>query len=227
MRTPHPSPNREIYPFLVDCGREGYCRLHRILHLIREWRNSNDLGSACRHGLRPWPAPTRRYACILRVGAGKRVNSVTTFFPTRFRNGHFPTIHDLRTDTARVQGRPQPGDTPVFSRLGPEGGAIHRVPLLLRDSETAESQRFGILKTECPAYAPAPTGRICPYFAGRSRREMLRRTPRTVRRIWTGGFPRTGRLTGPTALRRDAYNTDRVRRPRDDGAARRSGRGPA
>ena len=58
-----------------------------------------------------------------------------------------------------VCGRPQPGDTPVFSRLGPGGGMFPCAPNSSLDTRMAEFQRFEFWMSEWPAFGPAPTGR--------------------------------------------------------------------
>ena len=59
----------EIRPVIGSWDRCRSDAVLQILHLILEWRNSDDLRFACRYGIRPWPAPTGRWARILRIVA--------------------------------------------------------------------------------------------------------------------------------------------------------------
>lgn len=96
------------------------------------------------------------------------------------------------------EGRPQLGDTPVFSRLWLKGGMLHRVLPFSRDSETAIFQRFTIFVLSRSVCEPAPTGEIRPFLAvgaGMANRTVL---PDSVRKVLMGLFE-LGNVPSPSA----------------------------
>ena len=95
-------------------------------------------------------------------------------------------------------GRPQLGDTPVFSRLWLKRGMLHCAPPFSRDSETAIFQRFVIFVLSQFACGPAPTGEIRPFLAVGA--EMANRAvlPDPVRKVLMGLFE-LGNVPSPSA----------------------------
>ena len=110
---------------------------------------------------RPQPA---RYARFLRPGPRKGCAVVPRHFCALWKRRSSNDLGFTRRNGPR-SSRPQPGDAPVFPRLGSEGGMLRHAPCFLRDSKTAIFQRFVILASGRSMSDPATTGKIRPLLA--------------------------------------------------------------
>ena len=109
---------------------------------------------------RPQPA---RYARFLRPGPRKGCAVVPRHFCALWKRRSSNDLGFTRRNGPR-SSRPQPGDAPVFPRLGSEGGMLRHAPCFLRDSKTAIFQRFVILASGRSMSDPTPTGKIRPFL---------------------------------------------------------------
>ena len=173
-----PGPPADAMASLDACvPQPGHkVKMHAWMAAAR-WR----LGMPARHPSRSMPAPRlpgrgtsrprplfrpqpARYARFLRPGPRKGCAVVPRHFCALWKRRSSNDLGFTRRNGPR-SSRPQPGDAPVFPRLGSEGGMLRHAPCFLRDSKTAIFQRFVILASGRSMSDPATTGKIRPLLA--------------------------------------------------------------